>query len=59
MVVDVDEEEEVTHICPITCVKLLSRGMLIALKEGKIRILWTLDHVDNLRWSVESDEDQS
>jgi hypothetical protein len=39
MVVDVDEEEEVTHICPITCVKLLSGGMLIALKEGKIRIL--------------------
>jgi len=33
--------------------------ILIALKEGKIGILWTLDHVDDLRWRVEIDEDQS
>jgi len=33
--------------------------ILIALREGKIGILWTPDHVDDLRWRVEIDEDQS
>jgi hypothetical protein len=33
--------------------------ILIALREGKIRTLWTPDHVDDLRWRVEIDEDQS
>jgi hypothetical protein len=28
MVVDGDEEEEDTHICPIMCAKLLSGGIL-------------------------------
>ena len=28
MVVDGDEEEEDTHICPIMCVELLSGGIL-------------------------------
>jgi hypothetical protein len=35
MVVDEDEEEHVTHVCPITCAELLSGGILIALREGK------------------------
>jgi hypothetical protein len=49
VVVDGDEEEDVTHICPIMCAELLSGGILflIALKEGKIGTLWTPDHVDN------------
>jgi len=47
MVVDGDEEEDVTHVCPITCAKLLSGEILIALREGKIGTLWTPDHVDN------------
>jgi hypothetical protein len=55
----VDGDEEVTHVYPITCVELLSRGMLISLKKGKIRILWTPDHMNDLRWRVESDENQS
>jgi len=29
----------------------------VALMEGKIGILWTPDHVDDLRWRVEIDED--
>jgi hypothetical protein len=29
------------------------------LREGKIGILWTPDQVDDLRWRVEIDEDQS
>jgi len=58
-VVDGDEEEEVTHVCPIMCVELLSGEILIALREGKIGILWTSDHVNDLRWRVEIDEDQS
>jgi hypothetical protein len=48
MVVDGDEEEEVTHVCPITCVELLGE-CLIALRKGKIRTLWIPDHVDDLR----------
>jgi len=28
MVVDGDEEEDVTHICPIMCAELLSGGIL-------------------------------
>ena len=59
MVVDGDEEKEVTHVCLITYAELLSGEILIALREGKIRILWTSDHVDDLRWRVEIDEDQS
>jgi len=59
VVVDRDEEEEDSHVYPITCFELLSGGMILALREGKIRILWTPDHVDNLRWRVEIDEDQS
>jgi hypothetical protein len=60
MVVDGDEEEEeITHVCPITCVELLIGEMIIALREGKIGILWTPNHVDELRWRVEIDEDQS
>jgi hypothetical protein len=47
MVVNGDEEEEIAHVCPITCAELLSGEMLIALKEGKIGILWTPSHVDN------------
>jgi hypothetical protein len=47
MVVDGDVEEEVAHVCLITCVELLSGGILIFLREDKIRTLWTLDHVDN------------
>jgi hypothetical protein len=39
MVVDGKEEEEVTHVCPIMCVELLSGGMIIALREGKIGTL--------------------
>jgi hypothetical protein len=59
MVVDGDEEEEVAHVCPITCVEPLSGECLIALREGKIGTLWTPNHVDDLRWRVEIDEDQS
>jgi hypothetical protein len=59
MVVDGDEEEEGAHVYPITCVELLSGEIWIALREGKIGTLWTPDHVDNLRWRVEIDEDQS
>jgi hypothetical protein len=39
MVVDGDEEEDVTHVCPIMCVELLSEEILIALREGKIGTL--------------------
>ena len=41
MVVDGDKEEEVAHICPIMCAKLFSGEILIALREVKIRTLWT------------------
>ena len=58
MVVDEDEKEEVTHVCPIMCVEL-QMGISVALREGKIGTLWTPDHVDGLRWRVEIDEDQS
>jgi hypothetical protein len=47
MVVNGDEEEDVTHVCPITYAELLSGEILIALREGKIGTLWTPDHVDN------------
>jgi hypothetical protein len=59
MVVDGDEEGENAHVCPITCAELLSGEILIALREGKIGIIWTPDHVDDLRWRVEIYEDQS
>jgi len=49
MVVDGDEEEHVTHVCPIICAELLSGEIYVALKEGKIGTLWTPDHMDNLR----------
>ena len=49
MVVDGDEEEG-AHVYPITCAELLS---------GEIGTLWIPDHVDDLRWRVEIDEDQS
>jgi len=41
MVVDEDEEEEeeIAHVCPITCAELLSGEILVALKEGKIGTL--------------------
>jgi len=58
VVVDGDEEE-IAHVYPITCAELLSGENLIALREGKIGILWTPDHVDDLRWRVEIDENQS
>jgi hypothetical protein len=47
MVVDGDEEEKDSHVCPITCAELLSGEILIALREGKIGTLWTPDNVDN------------
>ena len=47
MVVVGDEEEEITHVYPITCAELLSEEILIALKERKIGTLWTPDQVDN------------
>ena len=59
MVVDGDDEEEITHVCPIMCAELISGVMIIALREGKIGTLRTPDHVDDLRWRVEIDEDQS
>jgi hypothetical protein len=49
MVVDGDEEEEGAHVYPITYAELLSKEIWIALREGKIGILWTPDHVDDLR----------
>jgi hypothetical protein len=59
MVVDGDEEEEGTYVCPITCPELLSGGIFIALREGKIGTLLTPDHVDNYKCRVKIDEDQS
>ena len=56
MVVDRDEEEHVTPVYPITCAELLNGEILISLRDGKIR---TPNHLDNLRWRVEIDEDQS
>jgi hypothetical protein len=47
MVVDGDEEEEGAYVYPITCVKLLSGEIWIALREGKIGTLLTPDQVDN------------
>ena len=47
MVVDGDEEEHVTHVCPIICAELLSGEIYVALKEGKIGTLWTPNQVDN------------
>jgi hypothetical protein len=48
VVVDRDEEEEGAHVYPITCAELISGiYFLVALKEGKIRTLWTPDQVDN------------
>ena len=58
MVVDNDEEEEGAHVYPITCAELLWRNFN-CLEQGKIGILWTPNHVDDLRWRVEIDEDQS
>jgi hypothetical protein len=43
VVVDGDDEEEGTHVYPITCAELISGDFLVALKEGKIGTLWTLD----------------
>ena len=59
MVVDGDEEEEGTHVYLITYVELLNKEIFYLPNEGKIRTLLTLDHVDDLRWRVEIDEDQS
>jgi hypothetical protein len=59
MVVDEDEEEEITHVCPIMCAELIRGVMIIALREGKIGTLRTPDHVDDLRRRVEITEDQS
>jgi hypothetical protein len=60
VVVDRDEEEEGAHVYPITCAELISGiFFLVALKEGKIRTLWTPDQVDNQRCIVKIDEDQS
>jgi hypothetical protein len=56
MVLVRDEEEEGAHVYPITCAELLSGEILIALRDGKIR---TPDHLDDLRWRVEIDEDKS
>jgi hypothetical protein len=56
MVVDGDEEEEGAHVYLITYVELLNKEIFYLPNEGKIR---TLDHVDDLRWRVEIDEDQS
>jgi hypothetical protein len=35
MVVDGDEEEDVTHICPIMCAELLSGGIFFSCLEGR------------------------
>jgi hypothetical protein len=59
MVVDGDDEEEGAHVYPITCVILLNGEIFYLPNEGKIETLWTPDHVDDLRWRVEIDEDQS
>ena len=56
---DEEEEEEGAHVYPITCVELFNREILNALKEGKIGILWTPGHVDDLRWRLKINEDQS
>jgi hypothetical protein len=47
MVVERDEEEEGAHVYPIICAELLSGDCLLALREGKIKTLWTPDQVDN------------
>jgi hypothetical protein len=59
MVVDGDDEEEGAHVYPITCVELLNGEIFYLPNEGKIGTLWTPDHVDDLRWRVEIDKDQS
>jgi len=59
MVVDGDDEEEGAHVYPITYVELLNKEIFYLPNEGKIRTLLRLDHVDDLRWRVEIDEDQS
>ena len=58
MEVDEDEEEEGAHVCTITCAKLLS-GEFNCLDGRQNWELQTPDHVDDLRWRVEIDEDQS
>ena len=59
MVVDGDEEKEGAHVYPITCAELLNGEIVYLPNEGKIGTLWTPDQVDDLRWRVEIDEDQS
>jgi len=39
MVVDGDEEEEITHVWPITCVELLNGEIFYLPNEGKIETL--------------------
>jgi hypothetical protein len=58
-VIMVVDEEEGAHVYPITYVELLNKEIFYLPNEGKIRTLLTLDHVDDLRWRVEIDEDQS
>jgi hypothetical protein len=53
MMVDGDEEEEVIHVRPIMCAELLSGGILIGCKEGKIRTL--LETRSCGRFEVESE----
>ena len=48
--VDGDEEEGGAHVCPITCAELLN---------GKFNCLDGRQNVDDLRWRVKTDEDQS
>ena len=49
MVVDGDEEEEGAHVCPITCAELLSGENFNCLEGRQNWVLWTPDHMDNLR----------
>ena len=52
------KKKKVHMFYPITCVELLSEKFN-CLDEGKIGTLWTPGYVDNLRWRVKTDEDQS
>ena len=58
MVVDGDEEKEGAHVYPITCVKLLSEEFNCLDGRQNWDTLDTRD-VDDLRWRVKIDEDQS
>jgi len=54
MVVDGDEEEDVTHICPIMCAELLSGGILffeLPWRKAKLEhfghpVTWTIRGVE-------------